>query len=143
MIELRDIDLRSDPLARGYEKRETVEVEFATVDGALLSKVGPNHYRCGDALVSGADGDRWCVARDRFDRAYAALGPTVSGADGRYQNVPRPVLARQIPDAFRCQRNISGDWLNGNAGDWLLQYAPGDLGIASAQRFARVYRSLG
>jgi hypothetical protein len=35
-----------------------------------------------------------------------------------------------------------GDWLQGQAGDWLLQYAPGDHGVAAKSRFARVYRLL-
>jgi uncharacterized protein (DUF2237 family) len=140
MLELHNVDLRSEPLAHRFEKHETVSVEFAAADGTLISKVGPNSYRRGDALVSGTDGDRWCVSRERFDRAYRALPPLTHGDPGRYQNIPRPVLARQMAEAFKCQRAAGGDWLAGQCGDWLLQYAPGDYGVASDARFKQVYR---
>lgn len=137
---MSDYDLCRDPLAAIYEKQETVTVEFATEAGELMSKVGPNRYAAGDALVSGVDGDRWSVSRERFERAYLPLPPTVAGASGRYRNIPRPVWARQMGEAFRCQRTAGGDWLCGEAGDWLLQYAPGDFGLASDARFRQVYR---
>lgn len=142
MLELRRVDLRADPAAHSYQKQETVSVEFAAQPGSLSSSVGANTYQSGDALVTGADGDRWCVTRDRFDAGYLPLPPTVAGAPGRYRNRPRPVLAKRMSDAFRCERRAGGDWLQGNAGDWLLQYAPGDHGIATHARFTLVYRPL-
>ncbi|WP_297907935.1 PGDYG domain-containing protein, partial [Thiomonas sp.] len=36
-----------------------------------------------------------------------------------------------------------GDRLQGKPGDWLLQYAPGDFGLAAQSRFAQVYRKAG
>ena len=140
MLELRDIDLREHPDARTYVKHETVSVCFAAADGALQSRVGPNHYRAGDALVTGADGDQWCVARDRFENKYQPVAPVRPGQPGAYRNIPQPVLARQIQQPFAVRRTLSGDWLEGAAGDWLLQYGPGDHGIAAAARFALVYR---
>lgn len=143
MRELSAVDLRSDAGAASYVKHEIVAVEFAAAAGALMSRVGPNHYEAGDALVTGMDGDRWCVSRDRFDMKYEPLAGVAHGHAGRYQNKPVPVLARQMGEAFRCQRTTGGDWLEGKAGDWLLQYAPGDHGIAAQARFAQVYRPLG
>jgi hypothetical protein len=140
MLELQAIELRGDPLAQAFVKQEVVAVEFAAADGTLMSKVGPNRYRAGDALLTGVDGDTWCVSRDRFDAKYLPLAPLLHGAPGPYRNRPAPVLARQILEPFRCQRVAGGDWLNGAAGDWLLQYAPGDHGICAAARFAQVYR---
>lgn len=142
MLELRNVDLRADPAAHTYQKQETVSVAFATQAGSISSSVGSNTYQAGDALLSGADGDRWCVTRDRFDAGYLPLPPTVHGEPGRYRNRPRPVLARQMHEAFRCERRAGGDWLQGQAGDWLLQYAPGDYGIATHARFTLVYRPL-
>jgi hypothetical protein len=142
VLELRNVDLRLDPAARGYQKQETVSVEFAALPGSLSSSVGTNTYNAGDALLSGADGDRWCVTRDRFDAGYLPLPPTLQGEPGRYRNRPRPVLAKQMSEAFRCERRSGGDWLQGKAGDWLLQYAPGDHGIATHARFTLVYRVL-
>jgi hypothetical protein len=45
--------------------------------------------------------------------------------------------------AFTVQRSAGGDVLRGEAGDWLVQYAPGDHGIVAAERFDRVYRVQG
>ena len=64
------------------------------------------------------------------------------GEDGRYQAKPIPVLARQMHEAFTAARSSGGDLLQGDAGDWLLQYAPGDFGIAKNERFAQVYRKI-
>lgn len=132
-------DLRHDALARAYVKNEVVGVRFAPVAGALVSGVGPNRYDAGDALVTGSDGDTWSVRRAVFDEKYLPEPGGVAGVDGQYRNVPRPVLARQFLAPFFIRRQ-SGDRLDGAAGDWLLQYAPGDHGIASATRFAAVYR---
>jgi len=140
MIELRDVDLRRDPQAQTYVKDETVRVEFATAVGEILSGVGANRYAPGDALLSGSDGERWCVSRARFDAKYVPIAPLRHGESGRYRNLPQPVLARQMPEPFRCRRAAGGDWLEGRAGDWLLQYAPGDHGIATDARFRSVYR---
>ena len=64
MLELANIDLRTDADAREYVKDEVVGVEFAQADGALISREGPNHYRTGDALITGSTGDRWSVSRE-------------------------------------------------------------------------------
>jgi hypothetical protein len=140
MLELTQVELRGDPHAGSYVKEEVVQVQFAPADGALVSRVGPNHYRAGDALVTGVDGDTWCVSRGRFDAKYRPAGGQLHGQPGPYGNLPQPVLARRMESAFRCRRQVGGDWLEGAAGDWLLQYAPGDHGICASARFARVYR---
>jgi len=64
----------------------------------------------------------------------------VPGREGRYRNIPAPVRAKQIPVAFTVARSAGGDWLRGEPGDWLLEYAPGDYGVVARARFASVYR---
>jgi PGDYG protein len=142
MLELKNIDLTTDPAAASYVKTEVVTVTFARQDGELLSLEGPNRYAVGDALVTGLMGSRWSVSRQRFDLKYEAVPPTLTGDDGRYRAKPLPVLAKQIPEAFTAARSAGGDVLRGNAGDWLLQYAPGDFGVADQSRFAQVYRKV-
>ena len=107
-----------------------------------MSAVGPNHFAVGDALITGSTGDRWCVSRDRFDARYRPEPPTQPGLPGRYQNLPVVVLAKRIEVDFSVARSAGGDRLQGNAGDWLLQYAPGDHGVVERTRFERVYRLL-
>jgi hypothetical protein len=116
-----------------------VTVEFAAEAGELQSAVGTNRYAAGDALLTGSTGDRWCVSRTRFDAKYQAEAPR-SGAAGLYRNRPVPVIAKRMTDAFSVARSAGGDVLRGAAGDWLVQYAPGDHGIVAGQRFAAVYR---
>ena len=142
MIEFTDIDLRTDILAARYVKTEIVEVAFAEESGELASPEGPNRYQPGDALITGSTGTRWSVSRDRFDAKYMAVTPTQSNMNGRYKARPVPVLARQLPEAFTVSRSVDGDRLVGEAGDWLLQYAPGDYGIAKNNRFVLVYKKV-
>lgn len=135
------IDLTTDPLAVRAVKDEIVDVEFATAPGRIESAVGPNHHAAGDALITGSTGDRWSVARERFDPKYMPLSGA-HGSPGRYRNVPTPLLARRMTQAFTIPRRAGGDRLAGAAGDWLVQYSPGDFGIVAAARFAAVYRVL-
>jgi len=140
MLHIDHPDFSGDSGAARYTKDEVVEVVFADVDGELLSREGINRYRQGDALVTGSTGDRWSVARDRFDARYQAVDAVAHGAAGRYRALPAPVMARQMLQAFTVARRSGGDLLRGAAGDWLLQYAPGDFGVVEDARFLRVYR---
>jgi hypothetical protein len=142
MLELQDIDLSRDPAAARYVKTEIVAVCFARQTGELASLEGPNRYVPGDALITSLTGTRWSVSRDRFDAKYAPVPPALPGADGPYQARPIPVLAKQVHEAFTASRSAGGDVLHGEAGDWLLQYAPGDFGIARHARFIQVYNKL-
>jgi hypothetical protein len=142
MLELKNIDLTRDASATPYVKHEIVEVVFAAVAGALVSREGLNRYHAGDALVTGSTGDRWSVSRGRFDAKYLPVAPLCHGDDGRYQARPVPVLAKQMSEGFSLERSAGGDVLRGAAQDWLLQYAPGDYGIVEKARFEAVYRPL-
>jgi hypothetical protein len=143
MLELRSIDLTQDAAATHYVKDEVVQVAFARSPGELVSLEGPNRYATGDALVTAATGERWSVSRERFEAKYQAVAPGLMGVDGPYRANPMPVLARQMQETFTLARSAGGDVLSGAAGDWVLQYAPGDYGVVARVRFARVYRPLG
>lgn len=141
MIELKDIDLRDDRAAQRYVKDEVVVVEFAQASGELMSLEGANRYEPGDALITGTGGARWVVERSRFDDKYVPADADLThGASGRYRNRPAVVLAKRMDAPFSIARRMAGDVLSGSAGDWVLQYAPGDYGVVRADRFALVYR---
>lgn len=142
MLEPMTVDLTTDPHAERYVKTEHVDVTFATREGDLVSLEGPNRYLVRDAIVTGSTGSRWSVSRFRFEAKYEALPPTRFGQDGRYRARPIPVLARQISAPFTAARSANGDILSGNAGDWLLQYGPGDFGVADHGRFTQVYKKI-
>jgi hypothetical protein len=133
-------DLAADAEARWVVKNELVAVEFAAAPGALESAVGTNRYQAGDALLTGSTGDRWCVSRDRFDSKYLPEASTRSGECGQYRNRPAPIRAKRMTQPFSVVRSAGGDVLRGEAGDWLVEYAPGDHGIVASARFAAVYR---
>lgn len=140
MRELKDIDLTIDPKAALYLKTEVVQVMFARAPGELISLEGPNKYQIGDAIITGCTGDRWSVDRHRFDAKYQPVAPTTEGSDGAYKAKPVPVLAKQIDEPFTAARSAGRDVLRGEAGDWLMQYGPGDFGVCGQSRFARVYQ---
>ncbi|WP_175940381.1 PGDYG domain-containing protein [Caballeronia sp. BCC1704] len=140
MLELAQPDLSVDPLARRVVKNEAVTVEFAAAAGELMSLEGPNRYATGDAIVTGASGERWVVSRERFDAKYAPEGGIAHGEPGTYRNRPSVVLAKQMQEPFSIARSAAGDVLTGEPGDWVMQYAAGDYGVVKAARFAKVYR---
>src|ERR1700750_1262966 len=98
MATITHIDLRTHPQAAIYLKSEIVDVVFATEAGALQSREGLNRYSVGDAVITGATGDRWSVSRDRFDAKLSPVAPLQAGEGGRYLNIPLPVLAVQISE---------------------------------------------
>jgi PGDYG protein len=136
---IEHLDLTNDPAAQRVVKHETVLVQFAAEAGQLMSLEGPNRYQPGDALLTGATGERWVVSRDRFDAKYAPQDGVDQGAAGAYRNKPAVVLAKQMHAAFSIARTEAGDVLHGERGDWVMQYAPGDYGVVKAARFAKVY----
>jgi hypothetical protein len=142
MNHLENLDLRQDAAARRVIKDETVDVEFAATQGELMSLEGPNRYLPGDALITGSSGERWVVSRERFDAKYLPADAALThGQAGAYRNRPAVVLAKQMNHAFLLARSANGgDVLRGAAGDWIMQYAPGDYGVVQAARFAKVYR---
>ncbi len=133
-------NLEQDSAAARYCKIEVVQVKFSTEAGMLLSRVGPNHYVAGDAIIDAADGETWVVSRRRFDDKYLPVSPTLAGEAGQYAAKKVIVLAKQISEAFSISREVGGDVLTGSAGDWLIQYALGDFGVVLNPRFQRIYQ---
>lgn len=143
MHHITEIDLINDPEAGRFIKTEVVHVIFAPEPGELISLEGPNKYQVGDAIITGCTGDRWSVDRHRFDAKYQPVAPTLDGRDGAYTAKPVPVLAKQINESFTAARSAGRDVLKGDAGDWLMQYGPGDFGVCGQSRFAKVYQRVG
>jgi len=139
-MKVAPLDLACDSQAHQYVKNETVSVVFAKQTGEVASREGGNRYVIGDALITGSTGDQWSVSRDRFNTKYVPVPPLAHGQDGAYRNIPLPVFAKQMPQDFSVQRAAGSDVIHGKAGDWLMQYAPGDYGIVENAKFMKVYR---
>lgn len=136
-------DLSEDRAARRARKRTVmVQVEFATTAGTLSTREGPVSYSTGDALVTGIEGERWPVPRAMFDRNYAPVAPLRSGRPGAYRKRPREVWAKPMSEAFDVTLDLGRGTLRGQAGDWLVQYAPSDLSVVGARVFAQTYELL-
>jgi hypothetical protein len=142
MPHFENVSLVDDPSAARYVKEETVDVAFAEAAGALMSREGLNHFKAGDAQITGSTGDRWSVSRPSFEQKYEGVDGLKMGANGRYRARPVPVFAKQVFEPFTVRRRAGGDILRGNAGDWLMQYGPDEFGLTEDARFKRVYRRI-
>jgi PGDYG protein len=140
---MSDADLSVDRSARRARKRAiAVTVEFAKDDGTLPTIEGPVAFRRGDALLTGAHGDRWPVSRERFDATYEPQSPLRSGKAGRYVKRPLLVWAKQLYEPLDVPLDAGRGTLHGEPGDWMVQYAPGDHGVVAAAIFAESYELL-
>ena len=139
-------DLAQAPDAGTWRKRALrVHVEFARADGVLATLEGPVRYDAGDALLTGSAGERWPVRRATFDARYVVDTPATPAAvtmqhgdDGAYRKLPQDVRALQVADAFAV-RLPDGQLLQGQPGDWLVEYGPGDQAIVAAAIFSATY----
>ena len=137
------VDLSADPAAlRARKCPVQVAVEFATADGTLKTREGPVQYRRGDALLTGIEGERWPVTRRTFEASYEPVAPLRPGKPGHYRKQPQVVWAKPMREPFTVTRDQGRGVLRGQAGDWLVQYAPGDQGVVGAAVFAQTYELL-
>lgn len=117
-----------------------VQVAFADADGVLQTLEGRMRYRSGDALLTGTQGERWPVPRNRFQKSYEPLPPTDMGQPGLYRKRPHAVTATQL-DAPMQIRIPGRGVLRGRTGDWLIEDG-NDRWIVAADVFARTYEPL-
>lgn len=133
-------DLRGDPAAIAAEKKPLpLSVRFAEKPGVCETQEGPVRYREGDAILTGPEGEQWPVRRERFDASYRPVPPTVSGGNGAYVKKPITVLARKLERPMAVAVGWQDDPIVGHAGDWVVQYGPGEYGIVSASIFDKTY----
>jgi len=133
-------DLRTHPAARQVRKRPLpVQVRFARVPGCLTTLEDDVRYVAGDALLTGTAADSWPVQRARFLASYEATAGTEPGADGTYCKRPVVVLAVQLSQVTRVRVGGAADFIEGQQGDWLVQYAPGEHGVVGREIFDATY----
>jgi hypothetical protein len=117
-----------------------VDVEFATAEGTVKTREGQVHAHTGDAILTGAKGDRWRVSRAKFAEKYHPVAPTRAGQDGRYAALPIRVAAVRMREGFKVVLADGVSVLAGKPGDWLLDYGDGSLGVIAPEIFATTYR---
>ncbi len=116
-----------------------VRVKFALSPIVIETLEGPVFAATGDAIVTGTQGERWPVGRERFLTKYLPVSPTISGGDGFYQSQPNTVRALKIEEPFSVVLSDGVSLLTGKVGDWLLDYGDGSLGVVAEHIFSDTY----
>jgi hypothetical protein len=129
------------------QERDVSRTDAPYNRGHILTRETPKgdsgvRFQTGDAVVTGASGYSWPIARATFESAYSAVPGGRMGQDGKFFKKPLPVLGVQLHEPF----TVTASWgnLEGKSGDWLIQYdeAGRDFGIVGQTIFERTYRRL-
>ena len=138
------------PAVAGHpQRREAIKLEnevtvnFTQTPCTINTPEGIVHARAGDAVLRGIAGEQWRVSAARFPEKYRAVPPTVPGQSGRYVSLRNRVQAVLMDRAFEVVLADGLSRLRGKAGDWLVDYGDGSLGIVSAAIFPTTYELVG
>jgi hypothetical protein len=124
--------------ARKLERE--IDVRFTPVACTVQTREGLVHARPGDAIITGTAGEHWRVSRARFTERYRPVPPTQTGESGRYTSLPNRIVAVPMTEAFEVLLADGVSRLTGDAGEWLVDYGDGSLGIVSPAIFATTYQ---
>lgn len=116
-----------------------IDVRFTPVACTVQTSEGLVHAAPGDAIITGTAGEHWRVSRARFPDKYRPVPPTVAGESGRYLSLPNRIMAVPMTQAFEVLLADGVSRLSGRAGEWLVDYGDGSLGIVSEDIFATTY----
>jgi len=140
MIRGNDIQFDADQNALLVQKKAIpVQVEFAKANGVCDTKEGKVSYKFGDAIMTGMEGEQWPIERKKFDETYDPIASTRTGENGSYTKKPIMVHALQMDEPFYVIVSWADDRLEGQQGDWLLQYGADDYGVVSKTIFEKTY----
>jgi len=133
--------ISADPRRVAARKLEReIEVRFTPIACTVETPEGVVHARPGDAIITGTAGEHWRVSRARFPDKYRPVPPTVAGEAGRYVSLPNRIMAVPMTDAFEVLLADGVSRLTGHAGEWLVDYGDGSLGIVSEAIFDSTYK---
>ena len=116
-----------------------VQVQFAKTPCTVKTPEGAVEAHPGDAIITGVAGERWRVSQRHFGDKYQPVAPTVAGESGKYASRPYRIMAVRMTEPFGVVLADGVSRLNGQAGDWLVDYGDGSLGIVSPAIFATTY----
>jgi len=126
--------------ARKLER--TVRARFADTDCLIHTPEGAVRARAGDAIITGYAGEEWPVPRRSFEASYEPHGGVQMGVAGVYRRLPREVLAARMQSTFAVVLADGHSRLSGGAGDWLVDYGDGTLGVIADAIFITTYETL-
>jgi PGDYG protein len=135
--------LTEDPRHIAARKLEReVHVRFAPSACTVQTREGLVHAKSGDAILTGIAGETWRVSRAHFANKYRPVPPLSAGEAGAYISLPNRILALQMQEPFEVLLADGESRLRGRAGDWLVDYGDGSLGIVTQAIFATTYEIL-
>ena len=120
-----------------------IQARFTPEPCSVQTREGVVHARPGDAILTGMSGEHWRVSRERFAEKYRPVPPTVAGESGRYASLPYRIMAVPMTEPFEVLLADGVSRLHGSAGDWLIDYGDGSLGIVSPAIFTTTYELIG
>jgi PGDYG protein len=126
--------------ARKFERE--VQVRFAPEACTVQTPEGLVHARAGDAIITGTAGEKWRVSRAHFANKYRPKPPLLAGEAGPYLSLRYRIRALQMQQPFEVVLADGESHLVGRAGDWLVDYGDGSLGIVTQAIFATTYEIL-
>ena len=128
-------------VARKLERE--VQVRFAREVSTVQTNEGIVQAKPGDAILTGINGEHWRVSKARFPDKYQPAPSTTQGEDGAYISLPNRVFAVPMTSGFEVLLADGESKLTGRAGDWLVDYGDGSLGVVSSKVFDQTYEVVG
>jgi len=116
-----------------------IDVRFTQTPCTVQTREGLVHAHPGDAIITGIGGEHWRVSRGHFEQRYRPVPPTVAGESGRYVSIPNRIMAIPMTEPFEVVLADGRSRLHGRAGDWLVDYGDGSLGVVSQAIFQSTY----
>jgi hypothetical protein len=112
-----------------------LEFRYAETDETIETKEGSVGAKAGDAIMTGTEGEQWPIPAEKFAQTYDDLG------DGTAAKKNIPVFAKEMSEPFQVKVSWSNDLLQGEPGDYLVQYGPGDYGVVGREIFGKTYET--
>ena len=128
-------ELSQDP--DGFETaKRPIPLNFRYAEEAetIETKEGPVTAEAGAAIMTGTEGEQWPIPGEKFEQTYDVLEPGTAAK----KNIP--VFAKEMAEPFQVKVSWSDDLLGGEAGDYLVQYGPGDYGVVGREIFEKTYK---
>lgn len=114
-------------------KTITLSYEIAQHEHMVETREGPVLAQDGDAIITGSQGERYPVPSAVFGKTYRKVPDSLQCV-----RLAKIVKVTCEPVAFEVT-TPQGAVLRGKAGDYRVEYAPGDQAVVSASVFHTLY----
>ena len=84
--------------------------------------------------MTGTEGENWPIPAEKFAETYDVLETGLAAK----KNIP--VFAKEMTEPFQVKVSWSEALLQGEAGDYLVEYGPSDYGVVGAEIFRKTYK---